>query len=354
MWILRKKKQSTSLGIDIGSKGIKIVELQKEKDRIVLKNYGGLKLSAAKKESFQYFDKRTLLPSVKNVSLAIRAILEEAKIETKEVIFSLPDFSTFFTSFTLPKMTAEELPDAVYFEAKKHIPIPFNEVVLDWELIGDSVNEKEGDNKLLVMAISKTLVLEYKKIAQECGLTLLSLEAEVMGLKRAVVSKSKDNVCLVEVGCQSTTISIVSGGFLIMSVSFDVAGKDYTYSISESLNVDLIEAEKIKTNLGLNNKDKKVTEAINPILKIIVGKIKQVIANFEAKNLKISKIILVGGAVNMPGLSDYFKTNFEDLRVEKGCAFENIFYNPELKPLIPEISTTFSIALGEALKRFED
>jgi Tfp pilus assembly PilM family ATPase len=59
-------------------------------------------------------------------------------------------------------MTAKELPDAVNFEAKKHIPIPFNEVVLDWELIGD-IKDKEGENKILVMAISKSLISEYKK-----------------------------------------------------------------------------------------------------------------------------------------------------------------------------------------------
>lgn len=354
MWKFKKKKQRSSLGIDIGSKSIKAVELEKQKDRVVLKNYGGLKLSAGKTDSFQYFDKRTLLPFSKNVSLAIKAILEEAKIETKEVIFSLPDFTTFFTSFSLPKMTPEELKDAVQFEAKKHIPIPFNEVVLDWELIGDTVNEKEGENKVLVMAINKSLIAEYKKIAKECGLKLLSLEAEVMGLKRAVVSDSKENVCLVEIGSQSTTISIVSKGFLITSVSFDVAQKDYTYSISEALNIDLAETERIKMNIGLKSKNKKIEEAVSPILKIITGKIKQVINIFEIKEEKITKVILLGGAVNMLGLLEFFKENLNEFNVEKSNSFENIFYEPELKPLIPEISATFSIALGEALKRFKN
>ncbi|MDD4661822.1 MAG: pilus assembly protein PilM [Candidatus Pacebacteria bacterium] len=354
MWILNKKKQISSLGIDIGSKGIKIVELRKEKDRIVLQNYGGLKICDVKKESFHYFDKRTLLPSLNNVSSAIKAILEEAKIETKEAVFSLPDFATFFTSFTLPPMTKNELPDAVNFEAKKHIPIPFNEVVLDWELIGDTVNEKEGENKILIMAISKTLISEYKKIADNCGLTLLSLEAEVMGLKRAVVSKEEGNVCLIETGSQSTTISIITNGYLTMSVSFDVAGKDCTYSIAEALNIDLAQAERIKTNLGLKNNDKKVIDAINPILSIILEKAKNVISDFEVKNSKVTKIIISGGLSNMSGLLDYFKENFQDLEIRSSNAFENIFYPAELKEILPEIESTFSIALGEALKKFEE
>jgi len=353
MWTLKKKKQITSLGIDIGSKAIKIVELVKEKDRINLQNYGEIKLSAAKKESFHYFDKKSLLPYSKNVSLAIKAVLEESQIETKEAVLSLPDFSTFFASFVLPPMTAKELPDAVNFEAKKHIPIPFNDVVLDWELIGEKVNEKEGENKIIVMAIYKNLISEYKKIAEDCGLVLVSLEAEVMGLKRSIVGDDKDTICLVEAGYQSTTISIIDQGFLLLSVSFDVAGKDYTYSISEALNVALDEAEKKKMILGFACKDKKVVEAMDPIFNIILDKIKQVISESEIKNPKVKKIILVGGLANMPGLTERLKASLGELEVKRGDAFSDIFYPGELKPLIPQISSTFSIALGEALKRFK-
>lgn len=353
MWKLRKKKQITSLGIDIGSKGIKIVELAQEKERLNLQNYAEIKLSAAKKETFQYFDKKTLLPYSKNVSLAISAVLEEAKIETKEVVFSLPDFSTFFAYFSLPPMTEKELTDAINFEAKKHIPIPLNEVVLDWELIGETVNEKEGENKVLIMAISKNLVSEYRKIAENCGLTLISLEAEVIGLKRAIIGEDKETICLVETGYQSTTISIIDRGFLLTSISFDVAGKDYSYSISEALGIGLEEAEKKSIASGFNTKDEKTIEAIEPIFNIILEKIKQVISSFEKDNKKVQKVILVGGLASMPGLLERISSNLGNMKVKIGDAFSDIFYPAELKPLIPEISSIFSIALGEALKRFK-
>ena len=49
-----------------------------------------------------------------DVSEIIRAILKEAGIKTKEAVFSIPDFSTFFTTFQLPPMSEEELPGAVH------------------------------------------------------------------------------------------------------------------------------------------------------------------------------------------------------------------------------------------------
>ena len=80
---------------------------------------------------------------------------------------------------------------------------------------------------------------------------------------------------------------------------------------------------------------------------------RQVIGDFEIKNSKVNKIVLTGGSVGMPGLLDNFKENFEGLDVKMGNAFEDIFYPTELKPFVSELSSTYSIALGEALKILE-
>jgi type IV pilus assembly protein PilM len=353
MWIFKSQKPTKSLGVDIGSKAIRIVEISEENDRKELTNYGELKLDDVSIDTFKYFNKQTFQPSIENVSRAIRAILEEAEIETKEAVFSLPDFSTFFTSFSLPPMKKEELDGAVHFESKKHIPLPFDDIVIDWQLIGEAVNDKEGENKILAMAISKKLIENYKQIAVNCGLRLMSLEAEVIGLKRAIVGKSEDAYCLVEIGYQSTTMSIIEKGFITNSISFDMAGKDFTYSISESLSIGLEKAEKIKKAQGIvEANEKEIEKVLSPILSVISIKLKNIISDFEEKNnKKIQKIILTGGSSQMPGILEYFKKEFID--IETGNAFDNIFYPSEIKPILPDINSTFSVALGEALKRFE-
>ena len=64
-------------------------------------------------------------------------------------------------------------------------------------------------------------------------------------------------------------------------------------------------------------------------------------------------MISVGGSTKMPGLFDRFKTIFKELEIKTGNPFENIFYPTELKPFISGLSSTHSIALGEALKILE-
>src|SRR3989344_2859504 len=107
------------LGIDVGTSFVKIVELSQRGKRIKLDNYGEMEASSLYEKSFRTFEKSTLSVSNSDVVKAVKGILKEAKIKTAEGYFSIPDFSTFFTSFHLPAMPKEELPKAVEFEARK-------------------------------------------------------------------------------------------------------------------------------------------------------------------------------------------------------------------------------------------
>lgn len=352
-----KSKSQSSLGVDIGTKVIRAVELSGKKNKIALENYGEVNLDIAAKDFFRSFDKRTLAPAVDNIAMALRAIITEAGIKTKEVVFSLPDFATFYTTFALPPMPRKDLAGAIGFEARKYIPLPLSEVVLDWQLMssGDPAKNK---NELLVMAIPSLLVDQYKKIAENSGLELVALEAEALALKRAVTKKGDPISCLVELGFESTNISIVDGGFLKTSFSFDIAGKDLTFSLSETLNLPVIDAEELKKKQGLINNEKSITHILGPILSIVTDKTRDVISDFEARyNKKIQKVILCGGTALLPMVIEYFdkalNTDGRLVQVEICKPFNNIVYPDILKKKIEELGPMYAIAVGEALRKFE-
>ena len=133
------------VGIDIGTAGIKVVELSRWGQGKTLENYAEIKSSSLYKEPFRGVEKGSYLLSNYFVSRAVRAVLDEAKIKTRAVIFSIPDFSTFCTSFELPPMNANELKDAVYYNASQYIPLPVSETTLDMEnIVAERGNEIEN------------------------------------------------------------------------------------------------------------------------------------------------------------------------------------------------------------------
>jgi type IV pilus assembly protein PilM len=357
--IFDKAKSQKSLGVDIGTKVIRVVELSGRKEKLVLENYGEVNLDVACKEFFRSFDKKNLNPSVDNISAALKAIIEETGIKTKKVVFSLPDFATFFTTFELPPMSKKEIASAIGFEARKYIPLPLSELVLDWQLMSKDPSPKEN-SKVLVMAVPKIIVEQYKTIAEQAGLELTALEAEAMALKRAVINENEPTSCLLEIGFQSTNINIVDGGFMKMSFSFDMAGKDLTYSLSETLNISTSDAESIKKKQGLLiNEEGNISHILTPILSVISEKTRKVIKDFESKEgKKVEKIVIAGGSSLMPGILEYFieSLNQEEVQerlVEIAKPFSRVVYPPVLDKKMEEINSTYAIALGEALRKFE-
>ncbi|MCU0652910.1 MAG: pilus assembly protein PilM, partial [Candidatus Pacebacteria bacterium] len=129
------------LGIDIGTSAIRIAEVEKVGAKLSLANYGHIDLDQIESDSAKLASRAVAVFSADDIAEMIQAILMRAKIKTRQCAFSIPDFSTFFTSFYLPTMTKKELEKAVMFEARQHIPLPIESVTIDWQLVGDAADE---------------------------------------------------------------------------------------------------------------------------------------------------------------------------------------------------------------------
>ena len=347
------KTSKSSLGIDIGTSSIKIVELSQKKEEKKLENYGELKTETLNEKPFRTFEKNILTIPCEDVSRGIRAILEEAKISSRKVNFSIPDFSSFFTTFELPSMSKAELSEAVKFEARQHIPLSLSDVTLDWQLIKGKISDKKkGKLKILLVAVSNRTIQQYQELARLCSLELVNLEAEIFGLLRAVVKEDRPTI-LLDIGAQSSTISIVDEKKLRTSHSFDISGDSMTKALTKVLKVDHKDAEVLKQKYGLLPLKKDVREALLPLVNSMGEEIKKIYQDFkQAENKEISKIILAGGGSSLPGLREYFSGKFQ-IAVENANPFSDIIYSPALKERLKETGQSYAIAVGEALRGLE-
>jgi len=357
---LFKIRPKKFLGIDIGTSSIKIVEMGRRGQARKLENYGEVATSSLKKRPFRFFRKNTLSLSNKDVARTIQAICKEAGIQTKEVSFSIPDFCSFFTSFELPVMSKEEIPEAVKYEVRPYIPLPLDEITLDWLITEGEVSKTPIG--ILVVAIPNEVIVQYQEIAHLSGLKLRTLEPEVFALgSSSVKDKNKEKIVgLIDIGARSTTCSILEKGVFKASHSFNIAGNELTDAVARSLNIDYNKAEELKKKQGLLFSDNKSEETKKDVRKILVPlvdsileEIKKVFRNFYQKEGKeIEKIILAGGLALMPGLKEYFST---ELKKEISIAdpFLNISCPAVLGDVLKEIGPTYAVAVGVALKGLE-
>lgn len=337
------------IGIDIGVGSVKIVEISKSGKKKNLLNYGELRTEFIKdtiRENPSRF-------SNDSIAAAIRAILSETGIKTKEAVFSIPDFSTFFTSFDIPQMPHDEIPGAVHYNASQFITLPISEVTLDWQVMKKNPDDRNSPIRVLLIAIPNKLIQDYQMIARLAGLDLYAMEAEAFGITRALCKDDKKIICLIDIGAETSTINIAEGAYLRRSYSFNFSSNQITNSLSSLLQIDKDKAEELKIKEGLLSQDKNIINSISALVDPLISEINIVIDDFMQKeNQIVQEVYLTGGAANMPGLKKYFADKLSKGVVIGNC-FLDIAYPMALEKNILEISSSFSGATGVALFKFE-
>lgn len=350
------------LGIDIGTSCLKIVEISQSADKQKLENYGFISTGAFVKKSFRDFEEKNILFFTQDIVEGIKSIIQESGIKTKKAIFSIPDFSTFFTNFELPPMKREELEKAIQYEAKQHIPLPLKEIFLDWQIIKGNVldqvrgrdsNEKEK-LKILLVAVSNRIIRQYQEIATLADLELVSLEAEVFSLMRALIKEDEKKViALIEIGAKTTTCSIVDEGKLENSYSFNMSSNEFSSIIAEKFNLSFLEAEELKKKYGLldNGVDgKNFRSILLPLVDLILLEIQKIFDNFSRKEgREVEKVVLAGGAVLLPGFKEYLQVRLKK-EVVVSQPFLGFDYPLVLEERLREIGPSYAIAVGAALR----
>ncbi len=341
------------VGVDIGTSSVKIVEISRFGGGKTLENYGEIKSSFLYKESLDNVEKGSYLLSNDVASRAIRGILDESRIKTKAAIFSIPDYSTFCTSFDIPPMTAKEIPGAIRYNASQYITLPISEVTLDWKIVSNPSGDKNAPSKVFLVAVPNQVVLEYKNVAKLAGLQLYALEAEALGITRALIKNSKKAVCLMDIGVQSSTINIIDKGFLKKSYSFNFNSGQLAHVISSTLNIGYDEAEEIKNNDGLLNVRQDIAKTLYQLIDPLLVEVRNIASEFaQAEGKEIEEIYLTGGTANLPGLKEYFAESLKKSVFVPNC-FSDFLYPPILEETLKKMGPSFSAAVGVALGGLE-
>lgn len=339
-----------SLGIDVGAASIKLVEVSSVGKRKKLENYLEFKLPPGDTSAKGFYGENLMLLS-QEVAEILQALLKRTKIKQRKVALSIPDFSTFFTTFSLPPMKEEEIPRAVEFEARHHIPLPLSEVTFDWQITEKEEMLSGVKLKVLLVVVPNRVLENYQRMATLAQLTVKGIEAEVFALMRSSVPKERTQspICLVDIGWQSTTVSIAERKHLKVSHSFDISSIGLTRALSKALNVDLEKAEALKVKYGLDPKKEDVSRVLSEKLNSLASEIEKVCQDFESKEgRKVDDLILAGGTSALFGLKEYLSSRLKK-NVQIADPFSDISFPSLLKDKLRELGPTFAVAVGAGI-----
>ncbi len=357
-----------SFGIDISDLSLKVIKLERKGRFLSLDSWGEIKIEPGIIEGGEIKNEEALVEVIKKGIENVRG----KKLKSRNVIVSLPENKAFFQIIKMPKMNKKELESAVPFEAENYIPMPANDVYLDFEIISNYYENSESLN-VLVVAIPRKIVDSYLSCLRKSGLNVQALEIESEAITRALIKNkiSPFPVLIIDFGRSITSFIFFAGRSIQFTCSVPISSSDVTEAIAGALGVNLIEAEKIKLKYGFNarkksslenNKSRKIIKATRPILMDLAEQIRKYInyyqthaskMGFSAQKEKIEKIILCGRGSNLKGLKNFLSLEIK-IPVELGNPWLNILAEPlkEVPGLSYEESLGYVTALGLALRSY--
>jgi type IV pilus assembly protein PilM len=285
------------IGIDVGSHAVKLVELSAaEKGAFKIKNVGYARIEnpASREGQVQ----------------AIKECAAKTNFHNKEASVAVSGPSVIVRFIELPRMTPDELRNAIPFEAEKYIPFSRSEVTIDHQLLIPRL----GNNLMLVLlvAVKKEVISERLGLMSGAGLPTGILDvssfANVNAFLANTAGRNDEIRALIDIGAKGMDINIVDGDVLYFTRSIQIGGDDITKSLSEVMSIDLKSAEEMKVKPG--DKAAEVSEKIEPVLRNMIDETRLSFSYYENQSGKnIGKVYLTGGSARIANFCTMYKDN---------------------------------------------
>jgi len=345
MSLFSSKEDNLFLGIDIGDSSLKMVELRKKGQQIFLSNY-----AFSENVSEVNFNK---VDDAAYLAEAINKVRKDAGIISRRVTASLPTFAVFSSIINISNTDKKGLPLAVSEEAKKVIPLPPEEMILDWKIVEENKKDDKGGLRVFLTGSPKKLVRKYINVFKLAKLELASLETETFSLVRSLVGDDKSSVMLVEIGANSTDMSIVKESIPVLNRSLTVCASTITRVLAEKLGLTYAQAEQFKFDLSVSlsaDSHEELPRLVAQTIESIVTEIQYLLDFFHSKNEEqVEKIILSGGGALFLDLAAYLEKRL-NIKVIVGDPWNRITCPQELKAVLGEVGPRLAVAIGLAMR----
>jgi len=335
------------LGIDIGSKTIKIVELEKNGTSYSLVASGVVGYTGTT------VDKMSDDKEMSSIAQVIKKLCLEAKITSREAILSIPEPLAFTRTIKFPPLTDAEIASAIKWEAEQYIPIPVNEAIIQHTILkrNDTAGADSGVTVLLVAA-PRMIVEKYVKVVQMAGLTPMAVETELIALTRSLAPPDK-TVLLVDLGGSSTNLAIVNHGLLSFSRSLPVAGDAFTRAVSQTLSITPQQAEEYKKAYGLSSSqlEGKIKAALDSVVRLVADEIKKAVNYYltEEKGEMPTSLVMSGGSSGMPEMLSSL-SNTVGMEVLVGNPFLHVQVDAGFAQKLTSFASLYGVAVGLAMR----
>jgi type IV pilus assembly protein PilM len=330
------------VGLDIGASGIRAVQLKRHR-----KTGEYQIVKAASVELPRGVIRNGAVADQKAVVKALKKLWRKGRFSTRKVAFGLADSGVMTRQVDLPWMPAKDFRAALRYQVGDALPVDLATVEIDYHLLGESQRKDDHDqpvdlNRILIVAANRDAVSAEATIVRKARLQPIVADSAAFALIRAAcqgrLPQDHETQAIADLGADQLTVVIHQGGQprFIRTVA-NLGGETATLAIADRLDVDAVEAERLKREFGLNGpapivapiaessvfggtaaaetvslegRGLATVEALNPWATTIISEVRNSLDYFQASNPSspIRSLTLTGRTAELGGLVERVAT----------------------------------------------
>ncbi len=364
----QKAPKAPKIKVDRGGKGKKIVGLKIGASQLAaarVTNNGSAELLQVAREP--------LSPGVvvggelrdpDALAIALKEFFNKYKLPKRGVRLGIANNRIGVRTFEIAGIDDEkQLDNAIRFRAQEALPIPIDEAVMDYQVLGETTGE-EGQRlkRVLLVVAYREQIDRYVDACKQAGIGLLGIDLEAFALLRALQAPQPLNgeepeaaLVAVAVGHERSTFAVSDGRVCEFTRVLDWGGQALNVAIARALDAAPSEVEAVKRALSLNDQNvpegltaEQAAKARDAVRQAIQNFARELVSSLQfyqnqPGSLGIGEIILTGGTAHLPGLS----TELEQLigvHVRVGDPLARIKVSKRVGE--PEQLGSYSVAIG--------
>jgi len=271
------KRRTTPIGIDIGSRAIKLVQLSGDCSRLI---------EAARVDLPPLPDQPTPEQCAGRIADGLNRALADRGFRGREAVLCLSEKQLFLQSMRVPKQAASALDQHVAQEAAGRVPFGVDEAEIRYL---EAADVRQGDQTLrevIVFAVQRTVLQQTLDVIERARLQPVAVDVEPAALVRSYSAQYRRDddklarALLVHIGYTRTAALIAQADELLFVKYIEIGGQHFDLAVSRHLKMDLHEAVSLRKHNGDRRADlqdpevaKSVTAATRPIVERLASEL---------------------------------------------------------------------------------
>lgn len=224
-----------------------------------------------------------------------------------ELRLSLPESVVSTKVIEMPPLSTAELVSAVSWQAERHIPIPKEDLMLEYQVLSKTKKNNQEVMQVLLIGVRRPILDRYLAMFADLPVDPALIETQSLSIFRSTaVAPSDPPTLIAHLGNNELILIVVRNGQLNFVVSHLGGSSLLTKTLHESINLDEEAASQYVRTYGLDETQfgGKVRQLLMPHVALWFKNIQlsmQYFAN-QYQGEVIKRIIFSGGAVLLPGL----------------------------------------------------